>query len=167
MEIVGEALVAQRVDLVVVPTSPPLWMGHGIAHEVRDQAGEEVEREAMAQGPGQPGQVVLTGPGRLPCRRIAHAVVAGYDLRPSPQAVRRATQALVQTAETLKLSSMAMPPMVVHPPRVPDEVVSAMLDPLIEQLPEVSSLRLVRLCIPDQSLRARFKAALERYFSAA
>jgi serine/threonine-protein kinase len=65
-----------ETDVIVAAANERLEMKSGLAGEVRKAGGDELQREAAAQGPVTMGQVVWTGPGRLPCKAVAHAVAA-------------------------------------------------------------------------------------------
>jgi serine/threonine-protein kinase len=63
-------------DVIVCAANERLEMNVSLAGELRKAGGDELQREAAAQGPVTMGQVVWTGPGRLPCKAVAHAVAA-------------------------------------------------------------------------------------------
>lgn len=67
--IVGD-ITAIDTDAIVNAANNELWLGSGVAGAIKRAAGDEVEREAMAQGPIQVGEAVATGPGRLPIKAI-------------------------------------------------------------------------------------------------
>ncbi|MBD3235173.1 MAG: hypothetical protein GF330_00525 [Candidatus Eisenbacteria bacterium] len=75
-----------------------LWMGAGLGGELKQNGGEEVEVEAVRQGPAELGRCVATGGGGLPLRRIYHLVVMGQDLKVQPEAVRTALGAALRQA---------------------------------------------------------------------
>ena len=66
------------------------WMGSGVAGAIKARGGQEIERDAMAQGPMEPGECVITTGGRLPARHVIHAAVMGQDLRTSASIIGRA-----------------------------------------------------------------------------
>ena len=55
-----------------------LWMGAGVAGALKRAAGDEVEREAVDQGPIEVGEAVITSSGRIPppARAIIHAAAS-------------------------------------------------------------------------------------------
>jgi eukaryotic-like serine/threonine-protein kinase len=63
-------------DVIVNAANEKLEMRKGMAQALRSIAGDELERDAMAQGPITMGQVVWTAPYRLHCREVAHAAAA-------------------------------------------------------------------------------------------
>ncbi|MBX6754861.1 MAG: macro domain-containing protein, partial [Thermorudis peleae] len=66
------------VEAIVNAANTDLWMGGGVAGAIKRAGGEEIEREAMAQGPIPLGEAVVTGAGRLPYRGVIHAAAMGY-----------------------------------------------------------------------------------------
>jgi O-acetyl-ADP-ribose deacetylase (regulator of RNase III) len=54
-----------HADAIVNAGNTMLFMGSGVAGAIKKKAGDQVEKEAMAQGPIQPGETVVTGGGRL------------------------------------------------------------------------------------------------------
>ena len=67
-------------DALVLPTNDYLWMATGPALEINQRAGEEVEIEAVRQGPIAQGTVAVTSAGPLPFAGIIHAAVMGQEL---------------------------------------------------------------------------------------
>jgi serine/threonine-protein kinase len=72
---------------------------------LRVRGGDEIETEAMAQGEQPLGACVVTGPGRLACRHVLHAVSAWEHA----SCVGRATQRALLVAERLGLRRLALP----------------------------------------------------------
>ncbi len=68
-----------------------------------------IEAEAMAQGPVEPGECVITAAGSLPARHVIHAAVMGQDLRTSPALIDRATRTTLALADRHGLESIAFP----------------------------------------------------------
>ncbi len=65
-----------RTDVIVSAANEELVMRKGVATALRQAGGDQIEAEAMAQGPVPMGQVVWTRPGALGCKEVAHAVAA-------------------------------------------------------------------------------------------
>ena len=84
-------------------------MGAGVAGAIKRRGGEEIEREAMAQGPVDPGECVITSGGRLAARHVIHAAVMGQDLQTSAQLIERATRNSLALADAHRLESIAFP----------------------------------------------------------
>jgi O-acetyl-ADP-ribose deacetylase len=101
-------------EAVVNPANTDLWMGAGVAGAIRAVGGEEIEREAMAQAPIEPGTAIATRAGRLPppIRWVIHAAtMSAADLETSASLVERATSSALELANRLGAHSVALPAM--------------------------------------------------------
>jgi O-acetyl-ADP-ribose deacetylase (regulator of RNase III) len=98
-----------EVDAVANAANDALWMGAGVAGALKRAGGEEIEREAMAQGPIPLGSAVATTAGRLPARYVIHGAVMGQDLRTNAELVRRTTHSCLELADELGCRSLALP----------------------------------------------------------
>jgi O-acetyl-ADP-ribose deacetylase (regulator of RNase III) len=108
-EIIEGDIAAQDVDAVVNAANNHFWMGSGVAGALKARGGAGIEREAMAQGPVEPGECVITSAGRLPAKHVIHAAVMGQDLRSSADIIARATANALALADAHSLTSIALP----------------------------------------------------------
>jgi O-acetyl-ADP-ribose deacetylase len=99
----------QPVDAVVNAANNAFWMGSGVAGAIKRRGGAQIERDAMAQGPVDPGEAVITAAGALPARFVIHAAVMGQDLRTDATLIRRATESALALAGAHNLTSVALP----------------------------------------------------------
>jgi O-acetyl-ADP-ribose deacetylase (regulator of RNase III) len=108
--VVGD-LTAMETDAIVNAANSQLWMGGGVAGAIKRAAGDDVESEAMAQGPIRPGEAVATSAGRLapPTRWVIHAATMGPDLVTSESLVRAATASALAKAAEVGARSIALP----------------------------------------------------------
>jgi O-acetyl-ADP-ribose deacetylase len=102
-------IAAVEVDAVANAANDRLWMGAGVAGALKRSGGDEIEREAMAQGPIPLGSAVPTGAGCLPARWVIHGAVMGQDLRTNADLVRRTTRSCLELADELGCRSLALP----------------------------------------------------------
>jgi len=102
-------LAAQAVDAVVNAANNHLWMGAGVAGALKRAGGIDIERDAMALGPIDPGESVMTSGYRLPAAHVIHAAVMGQDLRTSAALITRATRSVLRLAARERLTSIAFP----------------------------------------------------------
>jgi O-acetyl-ADP-ribose deacetylase (regulator of RNase III) len=109
LEIADGDLSVQRTDAVVNAANNAFWMGSGVAGALKARGGQAIEAEAMAQGPVEPGDCVLTSGGRLAARYVIHAAVMGQELRTSASLIERATRNSLALAETRHIESIAFP----------------------------------------------------------
>jgi O-acetyl-ADP-ribose deacetylase (regulator of RNase III) len=109
LEVAQGDIAAAEVDAVANAANDALWMGSGVAGALKRAGGDEIEREAMAQGPIPVGTAVATGAGRLPARYVIHGAVMGQDLRTNADLVARTTRSCLALADELGCRSLALP----------------------------------------------------------
>jgi len=159
-------ITTEAVDLIVNPANNYLWMKDGVPGAIKFAGGQEIEREAIAKGPIPVGDIVITTSGTLPCRYVAHAAIMGQDLKTSPDALKRAVHRVLETAEEKGWESISFPAMGVGTGRLHPEIsAAAMLQPMLDVLPESDVIRDIRLCFIDESLKETFHQTLLRVFS--
>jgi len=148
---VVEGDIAQvEADAIANAANDRLWMGAGVAGALKRAGGEEIEREAMAQGPIPVGTAVATTAGRLRARYVVHGAVMGQDLRTNLDLVRRTTRACLALADELGCSSLALPAFGTGVGGLSlDEVAHAMVDEA--RAFEAQSLQTVRFAVLDGS----------------
>ena len=109
LEVVEGDIAALAVDAIANAANDALWMGAGVAGALKRAGGEQIEREAMAQGPIPVGEAIATTGGRLQARWVIHGAVMGQDLRTSGELVERTTRSVLDVAEELGAHSLAVP----------------------------------------------------------
>ena len=109
LEVVEGDIATLEVDAIANAANDHLWMGAGVAGALKRAGGEEIEREAVAQGPIEVGDAVATGAGRLKARWIVHGAVMGQDLRTSAELIERTTRRCLEVADGLGARSLALP----------------------------------------------------------
>jgi O-acetyl-ADP-ribose deacetylase (regulator of RNase III) len=112
IEVVIGDLTRADVEAIVNAANNKLWMGGGVAGAIKAAGGAEIEREAIAQGPIDPGSTVATSAGRLPppIRWVIHAAtMPAATLRTSEDLIRRATRSALEKAEEIGAKSIALP----------------------------------------------------------
>jgi O-acetyl-ADP-ribose deacetylase (regulator of RNase III) len=109
LEICEGDLTSQPLDAIVNAANSALWMGAGVAGAIRARGGVEIEREAVALGPIEPGEAVIMGAGRLAARHVIHAAAMGPDLRTDATLIGRATKAALDLAAARGLTSIGLP----------------------------------------------------------
>ncbi|HYR86613.1 MAG TPA: macro domain-containing protein [Terriglobia bacterium] len=98
-----------EVDAVVNAANNHLWMGGGVAGAPKRAGGIEIEREAVAQGPVEIGEAVVTSAGRLQARYVIHAAVMGPDLQTDHSKISKSTKSVLERARELGITSIAFP----------------------------------------------------------
>jgi len=99
----------QDTDAIVNAANNHLWMGGGVAGAIKRRGGQQIEAEAVAQGPVEIGKAVLTSGGSLPAKHVVHAAVMGQDLHTDAMKIKTATQSSLMLAETNGISSLSFP----------------------------------------------------------
>ena len=148
-------------DAVANAANDALWMGAGVAGALKRAGGEEIEREAMAQGPIALGSAVATAAGRLPARWVIHGAVMGQDLRTNADLVRRTTQSCLSLADDLGCRSLALPAFGTGVGGFPlGDCARVMVEASRSFRPQ--SLENVIFAVRGQAAEAAFQAALRR-----
>ena len=96
-----------EVDALVVSANETLFMTGGAAASVKRHGGEEIERDAVAQGPVALGSAVVTHAGSLAAGYVIHAVAVGHDRVAEPQRLSSAVRAALALADPLQLRRIA------------------------------------------------------------
>jgi O-acetyl-ADP-ribose deacetylase (regulator of RNase III) len=65
LDVVEGDIAELEVDAIANAANNQLWMGAGVAGAIKRSGGSEIEAEAMAQGPIEVGEAVVTGGGSL------------------------------------------------------------------------------------------------------
>ena len=160
VEIVDDDIAAQNTDAIVNAANNAFWMGSGVAGAIKSRGGKAIEDEAMAQGPVEPGECVLTSAGRLRTRHVIHAAVMGQDLATSATLIDVATRNALRLAESHRLTSIALPAFGTGVGGFPiEECARIMIDAVREHARVTQSLRLVRFVLFGQTAYAAFGQA--------
>ncbi|XP_061226007.1 protein mono-ADP-ribosyltransferase PARP14-like isoform X2 [Neopsephotus bourkii] len=109
-------LCTHPVDVVVNASNEDLKHKGGVAWALLEAAGPEIQEECdelvKKSGSLQPGCVVITGAGKLPCKNIIHAVGPRWRKDEAEQCVcllRQTVKRSLQLAETFHHRSIALP----------------------------------------------------------
>ena len=109
LEVVEGNIAELEVDAIANAANNHLWMGAGVAGAIKGAGGDEIEREAVAKGPIEIGDAVATGAGSLPARYVIHGAVMGQDLRTDADTIARTTTRVLEVADEVGASSLALP----------------------------------------------------------
>jgi len=97
---------------IVNAANTELWLGGGVAGAIAAAGGTDIEVEAMAQAPIQPGKAVVTKSGHLAQRGILyviHAATMDPGHSSSPALVAQATFSALELATQQRMPSVAFP----------------------------------------------------------
>jgi len=109
LEVVVGDIAALAVDALANAANDHLWMGSGVAGAIKRAGGEQIEREAVAQGPVAVGDAVATSGGKLKAKWVIHAAVMGQDLRTDANLIAQATTRTLEVADRVGVHSIALP----------------------------------------------------------
>ena len=138
IEIVEGDITAQATAAIVNAANNHFWMGGGAG----------IEAEAMAQGPVEPGECVMTSGGRLAVRHVIHAAVMGQDLQTSAALIDRATRRALAMAERHALESIAFPALGTGVGGFAlDECARIMIEAVRAHAADAASLRVIRFVL--------------------
>ena len=160
LEITDGDIAAQDTDAIVNAANNAFWMGAGVAGAIKARGGVEIEREAMAQGPVEPGACVVTSAGRLAARHVIHAAVMGQDLVTSATFIERATTNALRAADERALQSIAFPAFGTGVGGFPlDACARIMIGAIRDRAPDLVSVRLVKLVLFGERAYTAFEGA--------
>jgi O-acetyl-ADP-ribose deacetylase (regulator of RNase III) len=161
LEVVDGDIAALEVDAIANAANNRLWMGSGVAGAIKRAGGEEIEREAMQQGPIEVGEAVATGGGRLPARWVIHGAVMGQDLQTNPGLVRQTTESCLRVADELGAGSLALPAFGTGVGGFPLAECARIMVEAVRAF-EPASLERVTFAVFGADAKAAFEAALAR-----
>jgi len=148
LEIVEGDITRQSTGAIVNAANNHFWMGAGVAGAIKASGGRRIEEEAMAKGPVEPGECVITSGGRLPAAHVVHAAVMGQDLQTSAPLIARATANALRLAEAHELTSIALPALGTGVGGFAlDECARLMTDAVRASGPRLQTIRLVRFVL--------------------
>jgi O-acetyl-ADP-ribose deacetylase (regulator of RNase III) len=159
LEVLEGDITALEVDAIANAANNHLWMGGGVAGAIKRAGGEEIEREAVQQGPIEVGDAVATGAGSLPARWVIHGAVMGQDLQTNAELVRRTTESCLRVADELGAKSLALPAFGTGVGGFPlDECARLMVDVVRGHQP--AAVRKVLFTVFGRDAKDAFEAAL-------
>ena len=157
----------QPTEAIVNAANNHLWMGAGVAGAIKRKGGEEIEQEAVAQGPVEVGSAVITTGGKLKARYVIHATAMGQDLRTDADKIKSATRNSLRLAEQNKISSISFPALGTGVGGFsPFHCAKVMENEAIEFLQQARHLCTVCFVLFDQPTFDAFEQELKLQFSA-
>jgi O-acetyl-ADP-ribose deacetylase len=165
LEIAEGDIAGEATEAIVNAANNAFWMGSGVAGAIKRRGGAQIEAEAMAQGPVEPGECVITSAGSLAARHVIHAAVMGQDLQTSADLIARATGQALRMADKHRLESIALPAFGTGVGGFPvAQCARLMIDAIQTYAPQASSLHLVRLVLFGRPAYEAFAGVADAIF---
>ena len=162
LEFVLGDLAREEVDAIVNPSNSGFLLGFaGVNGALLEAAGEELATECRSLGLAAEGEVRSTGPGRLRCRYVLHAVSPIWHdgTRGEPERLARMHRNIIAAALELDCHSIALPAVGCGAHRFPPEIAAkAAVTTIEEELAADSRLELVRFAFLSASLLDKYQA---------
>jgi O-acetyl-ADP-ribose deacetylase (regulator of RNase III) len=166
IEVLQGDISTRQVDAVVNAANNALWMGSGVAGAIKARGGAEIEQAAMAQGPIQPGQSVLTTGGRLPAAHVIHAAAMGQDLRTDAGLIEAATRSALALAGARNFTSIAFPALGTGVGGFSVDQCARLMIRVLRQHAAITPLRHVEFVLYGSKVYDEFVAAVESALAA-
>jgi O-acetyl-ADP-ribose deacetylase len=109
LDVVKGDIAEETTEAIVNAANNHFWMGAGVAGAIKRNGGEEIEREAVAQGPVDVGKAIITSGGKLKTKYIIHAAVMGQDLHTDASKITAAIRNTFRLAEQKQITSISVP----------------------------------------------------------
>ncbi|MGC8896801.1 MAG: macro domain-containing protein [Bacteroidota bacterium] len=163
LSIVQGDITEQETTAIVNAANNRLWMGAGVAGAIKRKGGEQIEHEAVAQGPIEVGGAVVTSAGALRARYVIHAAVMGQDLRTDGTKIRRAMRSALKAAEDRGIDSVSFPALGTGVGGFPmDQCASIMIDEAEIFLRATKVVNEIRFVLYDEVAFSAFAKELSR-----
>lgn len=172
LEILQGDITSEDLDAIVNAANSQLIHGGGVAGAIVRKGGGTIQKESdlwvKEHGPVTHRSPAVTGPGKLACRYIIHAVGPVWGSGDENQKLSDAVFGSLLKAHELHLVSVAIPPISTgifgFPSSRAAEVIFKTIASFFITYPN-SSLRLVRLTIIDLPTLDAFTVAFDRWKS--
>ncbi len=166
IEVVEGDITEADTEAITNAANNHLWMGSGVAGAIKRKAGTAVEQEAVGRGPIEVGSAVETGAGELPHRYVLHGAVMGQDLQTDADLIDRTTRSVLELADELGLTSLALPAFGTGVGGVEaSECAEAMVAAIGRFAPDAESVRRVVLVLFGDEIHRDFEAVARAAWS--
>ncbi len=110
-DVVQGDIATQSADALANAAGTSLRMGSGVAGALRRNAGEEINEEAMNEGPVDLGAVAVTDAYDLDAEYVIHAAAMPHygDGQATEESIRDATRNALECADDLGCKSIVIP----------------------------------------------------------
>lgn len=168
LKILQGDITEQSTEAIVNAANNHLWMGAGVAGAIKRKGGTTIEQEAVAQGPIEVGQAVLTTGGNLKAKYVIHAAAMGQDLHTDADKIKAATRNALLLADRHKITSISFPALGTGVGGFsPFHCAKIMITEAIEFLLSSKHLRIIYFVLFDRPTYTAFEEELKLQFSSA
>lgn len=166
LEISQGDITEQDTEAIVNAANNFLWMGSGVAGAIKRKGGQEIETKAIAQGPIEIGQAVITQAGKLKAKFVIHAAGMGQDLNTDADKVKLATHNSLKLAESNGIQSISFPAIGTGVGGFSIfQCANVMLLEAIDFLQTSQNIKLIRFVLFDETAFNAFNEELKLQFS--
>jgi O-acetyl-ADP-ribose deacetylase (regulator of RNase III) len=166
LKIIQGDITEQTTEAIVNAANNHLWMGAGVAGAIKRKGGEIIEVEAVAQGPIDVGQAVITQAGSLKAKYVIHAAAMGQDLRTDADKIKTATRNALRLADQHKITSLSFPALGTSVGGFsPFHCAKIMITEAVEFLQKAGHLRTICFVLFDKPTYDAFEEELRLQFS--
>jgi O-acetyl-ADP-ribose deacetylase (regulator of RNase III) len=163
IEIVLGDITEYEGDAVVNAANNHFWMGGGVAGAIKRKGGQQIENEAMKQGPRPVGDSIITSAGDLNVKYVIHAAVMGQDLQTDVDKIKKATSSALRLADSSNIKSIAFPALGTGVGGFPiQEAAKIMLSTVKEYLQISKNIEKVTFVLYDRDSYNAFEKELEK-----
>lgn len=159
-----------QTEAYVVAANNELWMGSGVAGALKRAAGDEVEQEAIAQGPIEVGEAVATSAGRMPppAKLLIHAAAMGFTDRTqifaSKDSTANATRRALMLCDEHNVRSVAFPALGTGVGGLEvEECAEAMCKAVRDYLSGTTGLERIRFVVTNDQRAAAFQRQIDAF----
>lgn len=167
IEVVRGDITLEEVDAIVNAANSRLQHGGGVAGAIVRRGGRVIQEESNEIGYVRVGDAAVTRAGRLPCKKIIHAVGPMWGEGGEEEKLRDAVESSLHLAHIHGFESLSMPAISSgifgFPKDRCAEILFSTALRFFENNPE-SSLRKVRFCNIDQETCSHLTREFDRRF---
>lgn len=150
------------VEAIANAANTDLWMGSGVAGAIKHAGGDQIEKEAVAQGPIKPGEAVITSGGELSARYVIHCAGMPPGSGATYSRVKASVLAGLKLASAKGIRSVAFPAIGAGVGGLKgEESASAIVAAIKEHSRHPGSVRRIVLVAFDASIAQNFDDALK------
>jgi O-acetyl-ADP-ribose deacetylase len=150
-----------EVDAIVNAANVSLWMSTGVGGAIKRAGGDDIEYQAVSQGPVALGGAVVTHGGTLPIKVVIHAVSLDRERRTSAAVIEAAVRSAMAQARDLGVTSIAFPALGTGVGGFPiDEGAEITVRTVREELPTCPTISHVIFALRGRVAYEAFAAAL-------